>query len=626
MNETKKSTEGSTLLKQAFLAVQEMQAKLEAAELRAREPIAVVGLGCRFPGGADSGDSFWDLLRDGRDAISLVPPDRWDADAYYDPDPDQPGKMVTRWGGFLDQVDQFDTKFFEIAPREAASMDPQQRLALEVAWETLENAGIAPMDLRATKTGIFLGIASNDYSQLHAQTGDPAAMDAHYASGIAHSIASGRISYLLGLEGPSISLDTACSSSLVAVHLACESLRAGDCSLALAGGVNAMLAPETTAMLSRVRMLSPDGRCKAFDESADGFVRGEGCGFVALKTLSQAQSDGNRILAVIRGTALNQDGASSSMTAPHGPSQVKLMRQALAAAGIAPSDVSYIEAHGTGTALGDPIELQALGAVYGAGRPKPLYVGSLKTNIGHLEAAAGVAGLIKTILALNHRQIPAHLHLKQLTSHVRWDELKLTVPRTLTDWDTDGKERIAAVSSFGFSGTNAHIVVAEALPADAPRGESDWPTQMLALSAKSHTSLKRLTELYREVLEQAPAVDLRDVCYTANTGRSHFPHRACFLAADAEQLKQQLAAFESPAAPVTEVEGICFLCTGQGSQYVGMGRELYEGSTVFRAAIDRCAAAWKEETGESLIEVLYPREDEVGQAESRMKRARYAQP
>ena len=502
MNEIKKSTESSALLKQAFLAVQEMQAKLEAAKLRAREPIAVVGLGCRFPGGADSGDSFWDLLREGRDAISLVPADRWDADAYYDPDPDEPGKMVTRWGGFLDQVDQFDTKFFEIAPREAASMDPQQRLALEVAWETLENAGIAPMDLRATKTGIFLGIASNDYSQLHARTGDPEAMDAHYASGIAHSIASGRISYLLGLEGPSISLDTACSSSLVAVHVACESLRAGDCSLALAGGVNAMLAPETTAMLSRVRMLSPDGRCKAFDESADGFVRGEGCGFVALKTLSQAQADGNRILAVIRGTAINQDGASSSMTAPHGPSQVKLMRQALAMAGVEPGDVSYVEAHGTGTALGDPIELQALGAVYGAGRSKPLHVGSLKTNIGHLEAAAGVAGLIKTILALKHRQIPAHLHLTQLTSHVRWDELKLTVPRKLTDWETDGKERIATVSSFGFSGTNAHVVVAEALQENAPRSERDWPVQMLALSAKSSTSLKKLTELYREVLDQ----------------------------------------------------------------------------------------------------------------------------
>ncbi|HVC90457.1 MAG TPA: polyketide synthase, partial [Acidobacteriaceae bacterium] len=423
MDEAKKSTEGSALLKQAFLAVQEMQAKLEAAELRSREPIAIIGLGCRFPGAVVNGDTFWDLLREGRDAISLVPPDRWDADAYYDPDPDQPGKMVTRWGGFLDQIDQFDAKFFEIAPREAASMDPQQRLALEVAWETLENAGVAPTDLRGTKTGVFLGIASNDYSQLLAQTGDPEAMDAHYASGIAHSIASGRISYLLGLEGPSISLDTACSSSLVAVHLACESLRAGDCSLALAGGVNAMLAPETTALLSRVRMLSPGGRCKAFDESADGFVRGEGCGFVALKTLSQAQADGDRILAVIRGTAINQDGASSSLTAPNGPSQVTLMRQALATAGLRPADVSYVEAHGTGTALGDPIELQALGAVYGAARPqdRPLHVGSLKTNLGHLEAAAGIAGLIKTVLALDHAQIPPHLHLKQPTSHVRWD-------------------------------------------------------------------------------------------------------------------------------------------------------------------------------------------------------------
>ncbi|HEY5083313.1 MAG TPA: polyketide synthase, partial [Rhizomicrobium sp.] len=342
-----------------------------------------------------------------------------------------------------------------MAPREAASMDPQQRLALEVAWETLENAGYAPADMTGTRTGVFLGIASSDYSLLG--SGDADLLDAHYASGVAHSIASGRISYLLGLEGPSVSLDTACSSSLVAVHIACQSLRTGDCTLALAGGVNLMLAPETTALLSRVRMLSPDGRCKAFDASADGFVRGEGCGFVALKLLSQAQADGDRILAVVRGSATNQDGASSSLTAPNGPSQVKLMRQALASAGIQPGEVSYIEAHGTGTALGDPIELQALGAVYGEARPadRPLLVGSLKTNMGHLEAAAGIAGLLKAVLAVEHGQIPPHLHLQRPTPHVRWDELRLAVPQGLTEWDAGRNPRMAAVSSFGFSGTNA---------------------------------------------------------------------------------------------------------------------------------------------------------------------------
>ncbi len=628
IDEKKKSTEAPPLLQQAFLAVQDMQAKLESMELRVREPIAIIGLGCRFPGGAVDGETFWQMLRDGRDAISIVPAERWDADAYYDPNPDLPGKMVTRCGGFLDQVDRFDAKFFEIAPREAAGMDPQQRLALEVAWEALEDSGYAPAELRGTRAGVFLGIASSDYGQLHLETGDPQSLDAHYASGIAHSIASGRISYLLGLEGPSISLDTACSSSLVAVHLACQSLRAGDCTLALAGGVNVMLAPQTTALLSRVHMLSPSGRCKAFDESADGFVRGEGCGFVVLKTLSQAQSDNDRILAVIRGTAVNQDGASSSLTAPNGPSQVNLMRQALANAGIQPESVSYVEAHGTGTALGDPIELQALGAVYGAAHTQeaPLHVGSVKTNVGHMEAAAGIGGLIKTVLAIQHGQIPPHLHLQHPTPHVQWQQLRLAVPRRLTEWEIDGKHRIAAVSAFGFSGTNAHVVVAEPSATSVERSESAWPVQILAMSAKSRSALTNLAQRYKGFLEHAPATDLRDFCFTANTGRSHFSHRACFLASDAEELKHHLATFAAPVRSSTfEEEGrICFLFTGQGSQYAGMGRELYESSEVFRKAMDGCAAAWREETGESLIELLYGQEKES--AESRLKQARYAQP
>ncbi len=516
-------------------------------------------------------------------------------------------------------------RFFEIAPREAASMDPQQRLALEVAWETLENAGCAPANLRGTKTGIFFGIASRDYSQLGLQMGAPELLDGHYALGVSHSVASGRISYLLGLEGPSVSLDTACSSSLVAVHLACQSLRTGDSTLALAGGINLMLVPETTALLSRLQMLSPEGRCKAFDAEADGFVRGEGCGMVALKLLSQAQSDGDRILAVIRGTAVNQDGASSSLTAPNGPSQANLIRQALANGGVLPGDVSYIEAHGTGTALGDPIELQALGEVYGAARPadKPLIVASLKTNIGHLEAAAGIAGFIKAVLTVGHAQIPPHLHLQRLTPHVRWKELRLTVPRILTRWDTGKNPRIAAASSFGYSGTNAHVVISEAPATDAVRRETGWPLQILAISAKSKSALEHLVRRYREYLGNHPEIDLRDFCFTANTGRSHFAHRACFLAADAESMQQHLAQFEVPASAVSnETRRMGFLFTGQGSQYGGMGRELYESSPVFREAIERCAAAWKQETGESLMEVLYPAEG----AGSRMEQARYAQP
>ncbi len=618
-------TEQSSLLKQAFLAVQEMQARLDRAEARSREPIAIVGMGCRFPGGAVDGETFWKVLSEGRDAISAIPGDRWDADAYYDADPDRPGKMVTRCGGFLEQVDTFDAQFFEIAPREAASMDPQQRLALEVVWETLENAGYAPAELQGSKTGVFLGIGSSDYNQLNLAAGDASLLDAHYASGVAHSIAAGRISYLLGLEGPSVSLDTACSSSLVAVHLACQSLRAGDSDVALAGGVNVMLAPETTALLSRARMLSPDGRCKAFDVSADGYVRGEGCGFVALKTLSKAQADGDRILAVIRGTAVNQDGASSSLTAPNGPAQVSLMRQALATAGVLPGEVSYIEAHGTGTSLGDPIELQALGAVYGAARAadRALPIASLKTNVGHLEAAAGVAALIKTVLALEHRQIPPHLHLKQLTPHVRWDELRLTVPTKLLDWEADGKARIAGVSSFGFSGTNAHVVVAEAPRAERARDENGWPTQIIAVSAKSKTALRDLVSLYGEFLAEIPTAEFRDFCFTVNTGRSHFSHRACFLAENSEGMRQQFAAFEPGTRSAFGGEArIGFLFTGQGSQYAGMGRELYASSPVFREAMERCAASCKEQTGESLIEVLYPAAGEANP----LTEARFAQP
>jgi acyl transferase domain-containing protein/NADPH-dependent curcumin reductase CurA len=617
-----RATTDPSLLKQAFLAIQELEAKLDRAERASREPIAVIGIGCRFPGGVTGPESFWDLLRNGRDAISVVPADRWDADAYFDSDPDQPGKMVTRHGGFLNQVDAFDAGLFEIAPREAAGMDPQQRLALEVAWETLENAGYAPANLQGTKAGIFLGIAGSDFSQLTLLAGDPDLLDVHYPSGVAHSVAAGRISYVLGLQGPSIAFDTACSSSLVAVHVACQSLRSEDCHLALAGGVNIMLAPETTSLLSRLRMLSPDGKCRTFDDSANGFVRGEGCGFVALKRLSQAEADGDRILAIIRSSAVNQDGASSSLTAPNGPSQEALMRHALANAGLSAGQISYVEAHGTATALGDPIELQAMGAVYGAARPanRPLLTGSLKTNMGHLESAAGIGGLIKTVLALQHQQVPPHLHLKRPTSHVNWNALRIAIPQKLMDWENENKPRIAAVSSFGFSGTNAHVILEEAPQSALQVTENGWPVQVLTASAKSESSLKKVVAQYQAYLDRNPSADLGDMCFTANTGRSHFACRSSFLAADTNGMRQELAAFAGPAKPRAKSSSrLCFLYTGQGSQYVGMGRELYEGSEVFRGSVDRCAEFWHGESGESLLEALY------GSGEG-LKQARYAQP
>ena len=410
-------------LKRAFLALEEAQSKLKVLERRFRQPIAIVGTGCRIPGGVADAQSYWDLLCKETDTIREVPADRWDIDAYFDPDPDTPGKMASRWGGFLDDISQFDPGFFAISPREASRMDPQQRLLLEVAWEALENAAQSPSAIWQTKTGVYFGICSSDYLHLALAMGDMSLLDAHLAAGTAHSIASGRVSYLLGLHGPSLSIDTACSSSLVAVHQACTALLAGDCDMALAGGVNAIVAPETTTSLSHARMLAPDGRCKAFDAAADGFVRGEGCGVVVLKRLSDAAAAGDRILAVIRGTALNQDGPSSGLTAPNGRSQEAVIREALANAGVKPEEVSYVEAHGTGTSLGDPIEVEALGRVLAEKerRSVPLAIGSVKTNIGHLEAAAGVAGLIKVVLALQHGQIPAHLHFEQPSPHIAWE-------------------------------------------------------------------------------------------------------------------------------------------------------------------------------------------------------------
>ncbi len=612
----------SALLKKAFLAIQDLEAKLAKAERGASEPIAIVGMACRFPGGADDPESFWELLRSGRDAVSPAPADRWDQKSGM-------GRagLEEKWeippAGFLKQaVDAFDGGYFGVSPREAAALDPQQRMALEVAVETLENAGLPLEKLHGSLTGVFLGTASTDFSQRVVQAGFPAELMSHYVTGVAHSVAAGRISYVLGLQGPSLAVDTACSSALVAVHLACQSLRAGECTLALAGGVNLMLAPETTAVFTRMGVLSPEGRCKTFDEDADGFARGEGCGFVALKRLSGARADGDRILAVIRGSAVNQDGASSSLTAPNGPSQEALMRAALAQAGLRGGDVSYVEAHGTGTPLGDPVELQGLGAVYGAAQPEQrrLLVGSLKTNMGHLEGAAGIAGLMKLVLALEHRQIPAHLHLRQPTSRVNWEALRLAVPRTLTEWETGGRSRIAGVSAFGFSGTNAHVIVEEAPEKAAAVRDTAWPVQILTASAKSPAALGKLVAAYRRELEQHPEKDLEDVCFTANAGRSHFGCRVSFAAGDRGGMLQELAAYAGPPSSRGANPGrIGFLFTGQGSQFAGMGRELYESSAVYREAVERCSAVWQELTGALLTDALYGRGSEL-------KEAREAQP
>ncbi|MFN8008640.1 MAG: beta-ketoacyl synthase N-terminal-like domain-containing protein [Terriglobia bacterium] len=611
----------------ALLAL-ELQSKVETLEGQKQEPVAVIGMGCRYPWNIGDPESFWELLRASRDAIREVPPDRWKVDNYYDPDPDAPGKIATRWGGFLKDIDQFDPDFFGIAPREAINMDPQQRLILEVGWEALENAGYAPDNLIGSKTGVYVGICNADYYQLN-MSGDKTRIDAYLASGSAGSVASGRLSYLLGLQGPSISIDTACSSSLVAVHLACQSLRNGESYLVLAGGVNVILQPEVTMTLSRAHMMAADGRCKAFDAAADGFVRAEGCGLIVMKRLSDAVSDGDRILAVIRGSAVNQDGRSSGLTAPNGPAQEAVIRQALAAGGVGAGEVQYVEAHGTGTSLGDPIEVRALGAVYGEGRSKSeaLLIGSVKTNIGHLEATAGIAGLMKVVLALQHGEIPGQLHLKQLNPHVNWEELPIEVVTGLREWGRGEKKRRAGVSSFGFSGTNAHVVLEEG-PEQSEREEGrERPRHLLALSGKSEEGLREVARRYEERLKGGGEERLGDICYTANSGRAHFGHRLAVVGESVEGICEQLREVaEGKAAGIrgqmsgTDRPRVAFLFTGQGSQYVGMGRELYETEAGFRRVLERCDEILKGEMEESLLGVLY------GGGGRRMDETGYTQP
>jgi acyl transferase domain-containing protein/SAM-dependent methyltransferase len=607
-------------LKRAILELREMRAKLDEADRRQKEPIAIVGMGLRLPGGAHDESSLWQMLADGVDAISEIPRDRWDLDAYYDVDPDKPGKMNTRHGAFVSGVDQFDAEFFGVSPREAFSMDPQHRLLMETAWEALENAAISPAGLAGSQTGVFVGFGNSDYWRL--VYGDEKQIDAYSALGNAFSVAAGRLSYFLGLHGPSMAVDTACSASLVAVHLACQSLRSRECTLALATGVNLILSPEVNINFSKSRMLAPDGRCKTFDASADGYVRGEGCGVLILKTLSAAQADGNRILAVMRGSAVNQDGRSAGLTAPNGPAQEAVIRTALAAAGVAPDEISYLEAHGTGTSLGDPIEVRAAGAVLCKDRLRefPLAIGSIKTNIGHLEAAAGVAGLMKVILALQKGQIPPHLHLKEKSRYIDWDDLAIVVPTSLTSWVPINGKRIAGVSSFGFGGTNAHVILEEAPQVTEPMAATERPSHLLALSAKND---KALNELVREVsshLEKAETDKLADICFTTNAGRSHFAHRVSILGKNSEQVRKGLSAFlrREPAAGVVAGEmtdlsfpPIAFLFTGQGSQYIGMGRELYETSPTFQLVVDRCDEILRPRLKRSIVSVLYPEADDV---------------
>lgn len=523
-------------------------AQLETASRAANcsEPIAIVGAGLRFPGGAVDEESFWNLLANGTDAITEIPLDRWNWRAYFDANPDAAGTMYTRHGGFLDGVDGFDAAFFGISPREAAAMDPQHRLTLEVAWEALENSGHSPASLQESAAGIFLGIANNDYGR--AALADIENVDAYTGSGNSPSMVAGRLSYVLGLHGPSLAIDTSCSSSLAAVHLACQSLRAGECRVALAGGVNLILSPESNIALSKAHMMAPDGRCKTFDASADGYVRSEGCCMVVLKKLADAEAEGDRILAVIRGSAMNHDGRSGGLTAPSGPAQAAVIEQALRISGIKADEIGYVETHGTGTSLGDPIEVETLGVVFGKGRSaeKPLFIGAIKTNIGHAEAASGIAGLMKTVLALQHRAIPPSLHLHRKNPHIRWERLPIAVPTELTKWKPEHGRLYAGVSSFGFSGTNVHVVLEEAPLQDQAKNSDLWRAQILAISARSETALENLRAKYAAVLRLCPPEELDDFCFTANAGRMHLNHRIAVVGNNAEEMADALERFPDP--------------------------------------------------------------------------------
>jgi len=593
------------------------------------EPIAIVGLSCRFPEAKDT-RAFWRLLRDGADAITETPADRWNIDDLYDPNLATPGKMSTRWGGYVERIDEFDPVFFGLSSREAATMDPQQRLLLEVSWEALEQAGIAPERLEGSRTGVFIGISSCDYYRLQA------AAPARAGTGIANSIAANRISYFFDLRGPSLAIDTACSSSLVALHLACQSLRSGESDMALAGGVNLIISPELTVTFSQAGMMAADGRCKSFDAGADGYVRGEGCGVVVLKRLSDALEDGDNILALVRGSSVNQDGRSNGLTAPNGLAQQAIIRQALREAGVSPNQLSYVEAHGSGTALGDAIEMQALTAVLAEGRSEnqTCMIGSVKTNIGHLEAAAGIAGLIKVTLSIGHDKIPPHLHLKEINPHLGFDDKRFQIPTELSSWPAGFASRLAGISSFGFGGTNAHAIIEQAPAIKPARAEVERPIHLLTLSAKTESALKQMAGRLQKHTAEERTQGLGDICYTANAGRAKFPHRLAVIVRSRAGLCSQLDAFASGecADGVFYMQtggarpSLTFLFSGQGALSEGMGRTLYETQPVFRNVMDQCDTVLQPLLTRSLLDVLYPEVGETQNGDSLIRQTEYAQP
>ncbi|CKT63866.1 phenolpthiocerol synthesis type-I polyketide synthase PPSB [Mycobacterium tuberculosis] len=583
------------------------------------EPVAVVGIGCRFPGDVDGPESFWDFLVAGRNAISTVPADRWDAEAFYHPDPLTPGRMTTKWGGFVPDVAGFDAEFFGITPREAAAMDPQQRMLLEVAWEALEHAGIPPDSLGGTRTAVMMGVYFNEYQSMLAAS--PQNVDAYSGTGNAHSITVGRISYLLGLRGPAGAVDTACSSSLVAVHLACQSLRLRETDLALAGGVSITLRPETQIAISAWGLLSPQGRCAAFDAAADGFVRGEGAGVVVLKRLTDAVRDGDQVLAVVRGSAVNQDGRSNGVTAPNTAAQCDVIADALRSGDVAPDSVNYVEAHGTGTVLGDPIEFEALAATYGHGGDA-CALGAVKTNIGHLEAAAGIAGFIKATLAVQRATIPPNLHFSQWNPAIDAASTRFFVPTQNSPWPTAEGPRRAAVSSFGLGGTNAHVIIEQGSElAPVSEGGEDTGVSTLVVTGKTAQRMAATAQVLADWMEGPGAeVAVADVAHTVNHHRARQATFGTVVARDRAQAiagLRALAAGQHAPGVVSHQDGspgpgTVFVYSGRGSQWAGMGRQLLADEPAFAAAVAELEPVFVEQAGFSLRDVIATGKELVG--------------
>ncbi|GHD52887.1 hypothetical protein GCM10017083_28840 [Thalassobaculum fulvum] len=569
-------------LRRAITTIRSLRQEVEALKADRRPAIAVIGVGCRLPGGIVDLDSLYAALMRGADAIVEVPADRWDADAWYDPDPDAPGRMNTRWGGFLEGIDRFDPGFFELSAREAASMDPQQRLLLECAWEAMEEACLAADRLKGSATGVWVGINASEYYGMG--IADPAAIDAHAISGGVASVAAGRLSYLMGFNGPAVAVDTACSSSLTAVHQAVRSLRAGETDLALAGGVYAVLQPNLTVGLSKLHMMAADGRCKSFDAAADGFVQGEGCAVVALKRLTDALADGDPVHAVIRGSAANQDGRSGSLTAPSRSAQVQVVKAALADAGLEPDAVGYVEAHGTGTALGDPIEVHALADALGRDRKRPVVLGALKSNVGHLGPAAGIAGLVKAVAVVRAGTIPPNLHFHALNPNIALDGLPAVFPTEPTPWPEGDGPRVAGVSSFGFSGTNVHVVLEQA-PEPAAAEHATGPV-VLAVSARDEAALAESVGRTADAL--ADGVDLAAASRTLLLGRRAFENRVAVVAGNPAEARERLAKAVPVKAAARPRLGLLF--AGQGAWAAGTGRALAEAFPTVRATLDRAEA------------------------------------